>query len=286
MKSLSSRGISHVLVPLLVFVMLGAIGGAYFIRQSHAATTDVTSAATAAAATNPCPSNNAWKTIHDQNGVPMGLNDDDYGGGHQCANNSDGGPDFSVSNAGSVVASSGKVQAYPNIIFGCSNTHCYSSGWPKKVQGVPQWFASGHITTGAVSGSSWDAGYDLWFNRSDSIGPSRGTEIFINFDRGGRAEPTTNYKETVTLGGAQYDVFEHPQTATISGTTYTWNYVQFWRLYPTDTISHIQLNPFMQKAIDGGWLQFGWYWTGIDGGFELWHAGSGLHWTYNYITTS
>lgn len=56
MKKLSSTGISHLLVPLLVFVMLGAIGGTYLLTKSHAATTtttaDTTTTTTTTAETN------------------------------------------------------------------------------------------------------------------------------------------------------------------------------------------------------------------------------------------
>ncbi len=37
MRKLNNFGFSHVLIPVLVFVMLGAIGGAYFLNQSGAA---------------------------------------------------------------------------------------------------------------------------------------------------------------------------------------------------------------------------------------------------------
>ncbi len=42
MKKLNVLGISHLIVPVIVFVMLGAIGGVYLLSQSKAATPSLT----------------------------------------------------------------------------------------------------------------------------------------------------------------------------------------------------------------------------------------------------
>jgi hypothetical protein len=188
----------------------------------------VTTGSVAYAQTNPCPSVGYWTTVFDQNGEALGLNDDDYGhypgiqpDGHQCANNSDGGANFTVGNAGAVtgsVAQNTKVQAYPDLIRGCDQSHtCFGSDCtgPKLVSSLPSWYATSTINTTAETGNDWDAGYDLWSNRTNSIGPSHGAEIFINFDRQGRTEPG-NKLETVNVGGSNYDVFEHPNSETVA----------------------------------------------------------------------
>ena len=46
MKKLNSKGIGHLLVPILVFVLIGAIGGAYLLLKSHAATPATTASTT------------------------------------------------------------------------------------------------------------------------------------------------------------------------------------------------------------------------------------------------
>ncbi len=46
MRKLNNFGFSHVLIPVLVFVMLGAIGGAYLLNKSDAATPAATTTST------------------------------------------------------------------------------------------------------------------------------------------------------------------------------------------------------------------------------------------------
>jgi len=215
----------------------------------------------------------------------MGINNDDWNGGHQCARNTDNGADFTVTNQGSIVPkqsndSTAPPQAYPDLIYGCSNTMCYSSGWPKLVSSIGYWYATGNINTTAETGDDWDANYDLWFNRTDNIGPSRGAELMINFNHQGRSPHGTLLGEP-NLGGSVYDVYEQQRT---SG-SYTWNYVDFWRENTTSSVSHLQLNQFMSYAINAGAMQSSWYWTGIDSGFETWYEGAGLQWLYDFIST-
>ncbi len=47
MKTIDSRGFSHLLIPILVFVMLGVIGGIYFLNRSNAATPPATTTSSA-----------------------------------------------------------------------------------------------------------------------------------------------------------------------------------------------------------------------------------------------
>jgi hypothetical protein len=231
---------------------------------------------------NVCPSSSPWGYVFDQNDNEMGINNDDYGGGNQCASNTDNKADFTVTNPGPIVPESSTPQAFPDLIYGCSNTECYDAGFPAQVSSLPQWFGSATLETSSVTGK-WDAGYDLWFNRTDSVGPSRGTEIFININRS-YAEPTSNYVTTAYIGGSYYDIFEYPRSATIGSTTYNWTYVEFWRQVTTNTSSHLLLNNFMSEANSLGFLNNSWYWTGVDTGFETWYDGNGLELTYNFIT--
>ncbi len=53
MRKLNNFGFSHLLVPVLVFVLLGAIGGAYLLNKSDAATPSSTSTKTTTAAVTP-----------------------------------------------------------------------------------------------------------------------------------------------------------------------------------------------------------------------------------------
>ena len=57
MKKLNSFGVSHFLIPVVAFLLVGVIGGAYLLKQSHAATpvattTTTTTTTTTAASTS------------------------------------------------------------------------------------------------------------------------------------------------------------------------------------------------------------------------------------------
>jgi hypothetical protein len=228
-----------------------------------------------------CAPSGPYTLYYDQDHNPYALNADRYGGGTQCPTHNIGtAPTFTVTGGGGP-RSDGGVEAYPNLIRGCSFDKCYSPTWPKLVSTLPSWSATSHFTANGVSGK-WNANYDLWFNRSNSIGPSRGAEILINFGRS-YSEPTTNFKGSVSLGGSTYDVFSFPRTSNINGASYTWTYVQYWRKSATYTTTNLNLNQFMNDAAARGLMSRNWYWTGIDSGFEIWSYGSGLWWGGDYI---
>ncbi len=278
-RKLDSLGVSHLLMPLLAFVLLGAVGGTYFVVKSRAAT----NGSAAVAANVSCSQFTLNRIVHDSAGNNYDLNNDRYGGGDQCARNTDGGADFTVYDGGTGSTGSG-VRAYPNLIRGCSNQSCYSNGWPKQESSLGSWLATGNITTNNAAGA-WDANYDIWFNQSNSIGPSRGAEILINLNRKNRARPTGFYKHfTNVFGDNSYDLYFWRQSATSNGTTRTWNFLEFWRNTETSSTSNLSLNKFWDKATTitcptgSACIHKDWYLTGIDTGFEIWSGGYGLNW--------
>lgn len=300
--------------------MLGAIGGAYFVTKSRAetSTSNTTTTTTTAlgdsgvtdsealypgdpvasdpavteatnnnsdtnviAASVSCAQFTLNRIVHDTGGNNYDLNNNRYGGGDQCASNTDGGADFTVYDGGTP-SSGGGVKAYPNLIRGCSTHSCYSNNWPKQVSSLGSWTADAAFAPNGASGH-WLSGFDLWFNRSNSVGNSRGAEILVDFNRQNHSRPSGVHHIANVFGDSSYDLYYWRNTRTIDGTSYTWNFLHFWRNTELTSISNMSLNKFMDKANhvtcpnNAPCLRTSWYWTGIDTGVEIWSGGYGLN---------
>jgi hypothetical protein len=238
------------------------------------------------------------RIVNGPDGNNYDLNNDRYGNGDECASNYDGGTDFTVYDGGTLIHPSSGPRAYPNLIRGCSSSGCYTNNWPKREGNLSRhWSASGNITSNNARGK-WNANMDIWFNRSDHFGPSGGTEILIDFNRNHASRPTipTSTRPTywrhctnvITDGsGHTYDLYFWRRSATINGTTFTWNFLHFWRNSETYSVNNLNLNQFWDKAATfkypprngQPYLRQIWYLTGIDTGFEIWTGGYGLHWS-------
>jgi hypothetical protein len=274
-------------------VVLFAVVGTGSFLYGHTGTTAVSDstldASAAGAAASVSCAQYSFTIIHDQNKNPYALNNDRYGNGNQCASNTNGGTNFTVYSGGTAPAASNNVEAYPNMIRGCSNSKCYSPTWPKEVGTLPSWLASSRFASNGASGS-WDANYDMWFNRTDKIGQSRGTEILINLDRANRSQPTIYWsKHNTTIENSAYTLYVIKRSQKFGNTTYNWNFLEYWRQKATTTTTNLNLTQFMQNAeawscpYSSSCIQPTWYWTGVDSGYEIWYGGYGLTWYNNLI---
>ena len=322
LAKLGHDGVVHYVLPLLVIVVFAVVGTAYLVSThadtvstppndpgtiqegdntaddgpvaTEAATTDSTVidnfSNTIAAANEPvsCAAQ-SFKHVTDSSGGNYWLNPDRYGGGYQCPQNTDGKTDFTVVPGGTIFGGNDNtVQAFPDIIRGCTNSGCITSGYPIQTSKVAHYYATSTLT-GTASAGHWDYGYDLWFNKSDVVGPSSGTEIFVNLDRQNRTPPSGAGIRTltnVTVGGRTYNVYLRRVSHKFGSVTHTWNFVTYWRTPAATSTGDMDLALFMTKtetidcagspAPGGKCLSSGWFWTGVDTGTELWVHGTGL----------
>jgi hypothetical protein len=162
----------------------------------------------------------------------------------------------------------GQVASYPAIVKGCHWGTCTpNSGLPLQVGRIQSAVSSWNITTGAPG--IWNAAYDIWYHTDANVnrGPD-GAELMIWLNRAGGAGPAGPQVGTVSIGGASWAVHFAEFT--------DWNYIAYIRTTPTNSVSNLDIRAFTLDAVNRGYIQSGWYLSGVEAGFELWVNGAGL----------
>lgn len=271
------------LTVALAFVLAFILIGTYVVYRSYADSTPVASASdpsqtdssavdgSEAATTASCAAQ-SFKAVTAPDGATLWLNPDRYGGGTMCPSNSDGKTDFTVVSGGTPKAADGDVQAFPDLVYGCTSSKCIpGSGLPKRASALVD--PRGTVSLTATASDEWDAVYDIWFNKANAVGPPTGAEVLIMLNEKNKGFPTGVAKSKETIDGTSWWMLHYNQ----SSDGHTWHFVEFRRVTSVNTASGLAFVPFIKQAESIGQLSSGWYMTGIDTGFEIWSGGLGLH---------
>src|ERR1019366_8373062 len=129
-------------------------------------------------------------------------------------------------------------------------------------------------TVALISSASgeWDAAYDLWFNKSNVVGPSGGAEILIMLNERNKPFPSGVSKVKKSIDGTDWWMLHYQQ----HDGGHTWNFIEFRRVTSVNSTTTLAFKPFMTASESAGQLSSGWYMTGVDTGFEIWNGGLGL----------
>ena len=196
------------------------------------------------------------------------IRNDNYGGQPECMTNSGGWANFRVSL--SRAASGHQPAAFPYIFRGCSWGLCTAaSGLPVRAADLQH--ARTTWATSQRAGGSWDATYDIWFNRKPiTTGQATGGELMIWLNSRHRPGPG-RHTRIVWADHARW----YLQSWRTGHAGHHWRLIQFRRVRPAWRV-RLRLAPFVRKAAARGWLQRSSWLLSIEAGFEIWRGGTGL----------
>lgn len=210
--------------------------------------------------------------VHGKNGISYRVRNDNFTGSGECIRNWGRGANFKVISSAANTKGP-ETKAYPMIGYGCAYSRCTpGSVLPVRVGKLyyPEltWFTRQHAS------GRWDAGFDIWFNKTKSIaGQVDGTELMLWL--GTRNFPVPVGSPVYRLGGALwYEV--HWRTYSHVNPKISWNLVIFRRVHPTRHVWRLHLKPFVVHLMNQRLMSRWWYLDSIDGGFEIWRGGTGL----------
>lgn len=183
----------------------------------------------------------------------------------QCV--SDRGSDgFTVDSENHNRAPGGLPSAYPSIWKGCHWTNCtQDSGMPIKANDIGS--ASFSWSFSRTNSGTWNAAPEIWFKRNSTLGQPDGLELMWWFDYNGTVFPGGSKIDDVTLDGTSWEVWFTNDPG--------WNFMTFKRKNRIQS-GTVNMKPFMQYAVDKGYLDLNWYLMDVEAGFELWNGGEGL----------
>ena len=210
-----------------------------------------------------------YMPVSNRSGQQFIIRNDNYGGHRECMTNTDARPNFVVSE--SAAMSGGEPDAFPYIFLGCSWGLCTpGSGLPAPVASLGDPRTTWDTTQGAAG--SWDASYDIWFNRTPiETGQATGAELMIWLGSSNRPPPRPGTR-IVWADHARW--YLHSWITRHAG--FRWRLIQFRRVRPVQRVSGLRLCPFFTMLERRGWIQ-PWYWLlNIEAGFEIWRGGDGL----------
>lgn len=189
----------------------------------------------------------------------------------QCIAGDNANTSWSVTTSQHNLATNGPPAGYPSIYKGCHYGNCTTnSGMPKQQSAIGSAPSSWSITV--PSSGSWNAAYDIWFNKtSSSSGQNNGAEMMIWLNSRNVQPAGTRVASNVSIAGAQWDVWY----TTVSGSGVTWNYIAYKRTSGTGSVN-FDLKAFFNDAQNRGYIQSSWWLTSIQAGFEMWVGGAGL----------
>jgi hypothetical protein len=163
---------------------------------------------------------------------------------------------------------SGGPGGYPSIYKGCHWGTCTSnSGLPVEVSTLRKLKSNWSVM---LPGSdAYVAAYDIWFNTAPmAAGHPDGAEVMIWLKRTEGIQPAGSKVGSTRISGATYDVWSHRRNS--------WNYVAYVRSTPTDFAHDLDLQNFIEDAVDRGYIHRDWFLLSVEAGFELWRGGTGL----------
>jgi hypothetical protein len=187
---------------------------------------------------------------------------------------------FNITQSAIANATNSSPGAYPSIYIGCHWGSCTAnSNLPVQISAMTD-ARSDWNTTQPTSGA-YDAAYDIWINTTPTTaGQPDGAEVMIWLNYRGTIQPFGNPVSPATIGGASYNVYEGPET---SGGT-TWNVISYQAQNTTLSASNLDIQAFINDAVNRGYVSASWYLIAIEAGFELWQGGAGLS-TNSFSTT-
>lgn len=175
---------------------------------------------------------------------------------------------FKITSANFDLPTNGAPATYTSIYRGCHWGTCTSSNpFPIQESNIASATTSVNITQ--PSGYNNDAAYDIWFNQASSTsGQPNGTELMIWLNHDGSVQPFGSQVGTVTINGAQYEVW--------TGNQSSWKIVSYVASSPVTAVANLNLLPFFSDAVSRGSLQPSWWLIDVEYGFEIWTGGQGL----------
>lgn len=186
----------------------------------------------------------------------------------QCVTIRAGGANFTVTRSRAANPGS-KVQAYPNIFYGCEWGVCSPrTRLPMRLSRVYKPVTSWRIRARAAG--IWDAGYDLWFTRHrETNGKADGAELMIWAAARGVA---FSGHHVVRIDGQDWYYASWP-TRHDGG---AWQYIQFRRVHAAARLPRLRLAPFIRFAEVHRAMSRRWWLESAEAGFEIWRGGRGL----------
>src|SRR5659263_150479 len=118
------------------------------------------------------------------------------------------------------------------------------------------------------STGTWDAAYDIWFNKSQpttTTGQNDGAEVMVWLNHRGTIQPIGSKVGTASIAGATWDVWEG---------NIGWNVVSYVRQSSTSSMD-FNVSSFWSDVVSRGYGSNSWYLTSIQAGFEPWESGVG-----------
>lgn len=268
-KTWSKRGVWAGLAGLVV--LLSGVTGVAALAAANPTTVSPTAspAADTHAVTKMCNMDQHVTTI-----TRVDIRNNNFLGQPMCLTNYYFKPNFVISSSGL----HSPWAAYPNAFVGCEISVCSpESGMPIQVKNVK------HLTSSWQyhPGGTWqgNAAYDIWFNptKMTTGQVNHGAEVMIWLNSDGVGSAAASGKR-VTIDGTTWAVSYW--TANHGGRT--WNYVRYWRLSPTLSVTNLNLLPFFSYTENNlHKLSTNWWLTAVEAGYELWKGGVGMH-TLNY----
>jgi hypothetical protein len=187
-------------------------------------------------------------TVHNHRHVRFVVRNDNFGGRSECLKNHAMLPNFKVTRS-AADAHGPESLAFPDIFIGCNWGICSpDTTLPARVSRVRRAETSWY-TRQRASGI-WNVAYDIWFNKTPiTSGQANGAEIMIWLNA--HHFPPPRWAPIVWEDHARY-YFVHwrPYRHGVS-----WNYMQFRRVHPARSVTHLRLEPFMQTAERMGLLK-------------------------------
>ena len=184
--------------------------------------------------------------------------------GEQCVTPTADG--FTVDKAAGQIAPGGAPKSYPSLVAGCHWGRCTDTpGLPLKASDIGAARTGVDITP--VKDGSWNAAYDLWFDKNpDAQGQNEGTELMIWVNGNDAPDPIGKVVGTVDIAGASWTVWQG---------NIGWDVISFIREQPATTVD-LPLEPFVTEAIERGATEPSDWMTSVQVGFEPWKGGEGL----------
>ena len=184
--------------------------------------------------------------------------------GEQCVTPTADG--FTVDKAAGQIAPGGAPKSYPSLVAGCHWGRCTDTpGLPLKAADIGAARTGVDITP--VKDGSWNAAYDLWFDKNpDAQGQNEGTELMIWVNGNDAPDPIGKVVGTVDIAGASWTVWQG---------NIGWDVISFIREQPATTVD-LPLEPFVNEAIERGATEPDDWMTSVQVGFEPWKGGEGL----------
>lgn len=175
---------------------------------------------------------------------------------------------FVITKASFNNATDGSPGTYTSLYRGCHWGACTKSN-PFPIQESNIASIATSVTLTQPSGSSHDTAYDIWFNQTSTLkGQPNGAEVMIWLDHQGSIQPFGSQTGSVTIAGAQYDVW--------TGNKASWKIVSYVATNPVSAVTNLDLLPFFEDAASRGSLERSWWLVDVEFGFEIWTGGKGL----------